>query len=235
MGTRWLVWIARLTPFVAASAIICIIFAVITPKNHYGAFLFSLHPILMTAAFVCFMPFALTTYRLEAFDAQSHGMAPQDLPALRRFHLKWQIAAGVAAVSGLAAIFINKAVYKHPLLSNSAHAVVGGLVLVGVFIQASVGFLKIRTLETNGQKVHKWHGTFGLLVYSLGVLALSLGALKTLTPPLSVVVIALEVIVWLFVVGIRIFLPFPSSDGGGENDMLAPNDLLEQDMLEETE
>jgi hypothetical protein len=35
--------------------------AVIAPANNYAALLFSFHPILMTAAFVCFMPLALTS------------------------------------------------------------------------------------------------------------------------------------------------------------------------------
>ena len=39
----------------------CPSLAVIMPANNYAALLFSFHPILMTAAFICFMPFALTT------------------------------------------------------------------------------------------------------------------------------------------------------------------------------
>jgi hypothetical protein len=37
------------------------VLAAITTPNNYGALLFSLHPIFMSAAFVCFMPLALTT------------------------------------------------------------------------------------------------------------------------------------------------------------------------------
>ena len=85
----WLICFSRLTPFVAATIIILIVFigsllswkfdntmcfagslmelaccvlAAISSPNNYSALLFSWHPILMTLAFVCCMPYALTMY-----------------------------------------------------------------------------------------------------------------------------------------------------------------------------
>ena len=51
-----------LSPQLTVGTCPCHLFlAVITPMNNYGALLFSLHPLFMSAAFVCFMPLALTT------------------------------------------------------------------------------------------------------------------------------------------------------------------------------
>mmetsp|Transcript_39781 Transcript_39781/g.58543 ORF Transcript_39781/g.58543 Transcript_39781/m.58543 type:complete len:226 (+) Transcript_39781:20-697(+) len=221
---RFFVCCAGVAPFLAATFIIVIIAAVIAPANNFGALLFSFHPILMTFAFVCCMPFAINTYRLESLIAQNNNTATRSVSVLRRSHMTWQITAGVSTIAGVAIIIINKVIHAHPAWSTSLHATMGFVTVAGVLVQSSIGMLKVRAVERNGQKVHKWHGLFGLVVYSSGVVALCLGAAQALSPPFSILVIFSAVLVWLIVAITRVALPFPT-----DGETMDTTNLMDED------
>ncbi|EKX43391.1 hypothetical protein GUITHDRAFT_110513 [Guillardia theta CCMP2712] len=89
----------------------------------------------------------------------------------------------------------------------------GLLTVAGIVMQMSIGWLKYQSVSTSGQKVHRWHGTSGFVVHTLGIVALLLGAREVLSVDniYFIIIAVCAVLVWLMVVLLRLFASFPDS------------------------
>eukprot|EP00288_Rhodomonas_lens_P020280 CAMPEP_0177691380 /NCGR_PEP_ID=MMETSP0484_2-20121128/1277_1 /TAXON_ID=354590 /ORGANISM="Rhodomonas lens, Strain RHODO" /LENGTH=233 /DNA_ID=CAMNT_0019202003 /DNA_START=40 /DNA_END=741 /DNA_ORIENTATION=- len=207
---------------VGAVPVFAFLIATIILYSDLGATLFAFHPFFMVAAFVLLMPTGASWYRLGNLVAEGRGNS-QDLNGLRTQHAIFQGAGALCALLGFIMIVASKISQDHPVLGwPSTHAFFGWCALLGVVLQASVGFVKRRNLVVNQEKTFRWHGQFGVVVLVLSTIAIILGAQHMLIDVKKdaaggMVVIAVTLSSLGVVVGGRLGLAFPP--GSEEIDM----------------
>ena len=156
------IWYAViLSSIVAASCIAIALFEKLGPKNA-----FSWHPVLMTLAFIVFMPQGMNHYFAGT-------LLEVDRAASRKKHAMYQIIAVLLAIGGWIAIFVAHSGKSHTgsgaTTVKQIHVWLGYLVLLGVVFQAFIGMMKLR------KKFAKWHGKIGPAIWFLGALNVFLG------------------------------------------------------------
>jgi len=133
--------------------------------------LFTYHPVLMITAFLFLMTQGIVAYKTD------YGIKfLEDRAAKRNFHRGVQIAALLLALSGSAVIVTTKMIEKESLVPKSLHSLFGASTLLLVVMQAIFGWLKYIKLTNDGIRVWKFHISFGVPLYILGIVTLNLGA-----------------------------------------------------------
>ena len=157
------IWYAViLSSIVAASCIAIALF-----KDLPAKLAFTWHPVLMTLAFIVFMPQGMNHY-------WAGTLLEVDRAASRKKHAMYQIIAVLLAIGGWVAIFVAHSGASHTGSGASTvkqiHVWLGYLVLLGVVFQGFIGMMKLR------KKFAKWHGVVGPAIWFLGAVNVFLGA-----------------------------------------------------------
>ena len=129
--------------------------------------LFTLHPLLMLFAFVLLFSEGVAHYHLAAGTLQRARLS----------HRAIFVSAAVLAAVAVVIILANKARINHEWTPHTAHAVCGVVTLSLVLLQGLVGRYKLhKLLASDGlNKVMRWHGKTGLIVYLGGLVTIHLG------------------------------------------------------------
>ena len=129
--------------------------------------LFTLHPVLMTIAFLALMGEGIVHYHVS--DAA--------ISEARKCHRNIFFAVGVLSLSGIVVILKHKADIKHAWAPQSTHSFFGIFTMCMVFFQGSVGVKKLAALSSsNGRiKLHLWHGIVGMSTFTVAACTILLG------------------------------------------------------------
>lgn len=129
--------------------------------------LFTLHPLLMMVAFLLCMGEGIVHYKVSE----------EDLSIARKQHRNIFILAGMLSMVSVFVILLNKYNVGHSMTPHTAHAICGVLTIFMFLFQGTVGLRKLKALlQSNGHnKMHRWHGAFGIVTLGMAAITMILG------------------------------------------------------------
>lgn len=163
--------------------------------------LFSLHPVCMTIAVICFFGEGIAstknTMLLEFF---SPIMEHSKRIKTRTIHQSLQLIGTAFFAAGLFFIACNKVRLGKTLIPSTYHASAGFVSAIIIGVQIYTGLQKIENLRRNNVKVLRWHGGLGLLGWDIMIFTVLSGIYQTFSYSLQSAAVAISVLLVYFAV-----------------------------------
>lgn len=114
-------------------------------------------------------------------------------------HSTLNVLAVSFILAGLAFISWNKVLIKHSLIPNTLHALFGCLSILFLLLQVYLGYEKLRAMEEEHNKILRWHGDFGLMLWDTCMVTMCLGVAQFFIFGYALLLLACLIYCWYIV------------------------------------